>query len=126
MSNSTGCIGCGSKSSSVDVEDIKRRVEETSKTMEGLSRHMKSINSDINSFSQIKEQLQQMNDFLESGQMESMMQRMVEVTNQSKQKYNESMAKTKVPVAWMYIDDNGEQQISVSKPEGVTSSPLYN
>lgn len=33
--------------------------------------------------------------------------------------------KTKTPIGYVYIDDNGEQKFSPTEPEGVTSTPVY-
>lgn len=34
-------------------------------------------------------------------------------------------APNKIPVGWVYVDENGQQQFSPTEPQGVTSTPVY-
>ena len=140
----SGCAGCGSSDKEIDVESINERMEDTKRSLDEMVKTVNSFSVNTDYLSTLEEKLQNMTDYLQGGEFFNsmkdsmeMMQNMMPTSPTGVQMpvmptmptFNAPPvvppASPKEPVAWIYIDENGTQQFSMTKPEGVTSTPLY-
>jgi len=139
----SGCAGCGSSDKEIDVESINERMEDTKRSLDEMVKTVNSFSVNTDYLSSLEEKLQTMTDYLQGGEFFNsmkdsmeMMHNMVPNAPTTQMPVMPTMptfnvpsdaysSPTKEPVAWVYIDEDGNQQFSMTKPDGVTSTPLY-
>lgn len=137
------CTGCGSSENAEltpeDLDNIKSQMDQTKDTLEKMVNSVDNLGVSVDYFSNMEEKINQLSDYLQSGELFKSIESVVKNQKDAQtilmnnlnmmpnQPTSNPTVNVKVPVGWVYVDENGERQISwgEEKPQDVISTALY-
>lgn len=132
--------GCNSQKNqefnSNEFERIKSSMETTRDNLNQMFDRIKDMNLDFSRFTNLENQVNEMTNYMKSGEMLKTMEKALEKTNinpdvlaqmnkMTPQVYSPFKPKVKDPIGYVWIDENGEQKFSPLKPEDIVAMPVY-
>mgnify|MGYP006295828521 CR=1 FL=1 len=119
-----------------EFNKIKDSMETTRDNLNQMFDKMKDMNLDFSRFANLENQVNDISNYMKSGDFLKNMEKALEKANIDPEKisqlqkmnpqvYSPFKTKTKEPIGYVWIDENGEQKFSPAKPDDIVSMPVY-
>jgi len=137
--------GCNSEKNKefneTEFEKIKGTMESTRDTLNQMFDTLQGMNIDFSRFNNLESEVQKMTKYMYSGEFAKSLESALEKSNIDPAKlaeyqslrmsqspfgnFSNGIKKSKEPIGWVYIGEDGEQKFSPIKPEDVMAMPVY-
>lgn len=142
MSDNTEEEDCGCNSplkkelDEKDIEKLKDSMEETKEKLNQAFETIGNFSMDFSKFEEMQENLNNLSKFLYSGEFIKTLETTLEKTKSKQENISSTFKsrnmpnfdvpkKEKIPIGYVWIDENGEQKFSVVKPDDVVAMAVY-
>ena len=135
----SGCAGCNSED--VDFEKFQKQMEETKSSLQTIVNKLNNIDFNIDHFDSLDKKINDLKKAIESEEFvdrlagsanfpADLRKQMEDIKKEGRNSLSDYTDRLKEqpkrnPIGYVYIDENGEQKFSPTKPEGVTSTAVY-